>query len=333
MTTTIRRRAGLMGVTAALILVATACPVDPPGPTGPYHPEALTPGNKIHVVITGSDPNNFTIANPGGVAPFPADPAVATDLFLDTEGLGDPTSTVRLGPIATPTFHVGVFDGSALVKDLGPWALSAVFSADGSTLAFAETFSPTPNVVVYDTDDWSVRRTIAWDAATLGRPAVLDVSRDGSTIIISGSLPPTPGDQPDGTLFTASTSGTATPVAVAPAVPGGEVKYLPRITNGGRVAYWRQVVAATTTWELRTVGIDGTNPRTVTSFEAGGTGPGLAAEIGTGRLIAQIPVPGSTTLSDIVVYDDVAGATGALVADDIDVSSGLKGLTRLVTPA
>jgi hypothetical protein len=321
---------------AFAIITIVACAPPPEEPTSPYDHTALAPGNRIHLDVGGpGSPNNLIVANPGGVSPWPSDPAAAEDLRLDTLGLGDPTSGLRFGPIPTPTFHFGIFDADGeLQLDLGPDVGSTLFSADGSAFAVSHMFGPTPQVVIYDTDSLTVRRTIAWDETMPGRPAIADLSRDGSTILLRGSPPPPAfpgGPVEDLPMYTASTHGTDDPVLAVPS--SDEVKLEIRLTDAGRIAYFAEVVGPVTTWELRTVGLDGSDPRTLWTLPAVGIGVGLAAEIGTGRLIVEAPTPGSTSLSDLVVVDDAPVATRTPIATGVEISATLGGLTRLVTPA
>jgi len=328
-------RPGAYAAVAGLLLVAVACVPDPPGPTSPFDHTALAPGNRIHLDVGGpGSPDNVIVSNPGGVTSWPSDPAAELDLRGDTVGQGDPTSDLRVGPIATPTFHFGLFDGDGnLELDLGPDFGSTLFSADGSTFAIAHAYGPTPQVVIYDVDGLTVRRTIQWGDLP-GRPGIADLSRDGSTILLRGAAPPSsfPGEPvPDLPMYTVSTTGTDEPV---PAVPEtGEVKLEIRLTDADRIAYVAEVVGPTTTWELRTVGLDGSSPRTLASAPVLGIVPGVAAEIGTGRLVVEWPTAGSTSLSDLFVIEDSVAATRTPIASGVELSSNLVGLTRLVTPA
>lgn len=320
----------------AVLVVAGAC-VAPPEPSSPYRHRALAPGNRIFLDVGGpGSTDNLIVSNPGAVTSWPTDLAAAEDLRLDTLGLGDPTSQLRFGPIETPEFHFGIFDGpDDLVLDLGPDFGSTLFSADGSTFAVSNMFGPEPQVVIYDTGSLTVRRTIPWDVEALGRPTVVDLSRDGSTVLLRGSPPPPPfpgapvADMP---MYVASTEGDGEPVLAVPSTD--EVKFEIRLTSAGRIAYVAEVVGPTTEWELRTVGVDGSDPRTLWTVPAVGIGMRVAAEIGTGRLIVESPTPpGSSTLSDLHVVDDSPAATRQVVAEGVEISATLGGLTRLVVPA
>jgi len=329
-----RRAAGLIAMLA--IATAAACVPPPEEPTSPYDHTALAPGNRIYLDVGGpGSPDNLSVANPGGVTSWPSDPAAAEDLRLDTLGLGDPTSGLRFGLIPTPGFHFGIFDEEGeLQLDLGPDFGSTLFSADGSTFAVSHMYGPTPQVVIYDTDSLTVRRTIAWDEPMSGRPAIADLSRDGSTILLRGSPPPPQfpgGPVEDLPVYTASTSGTDDPVLAVPST--GEVKLELRLTGADRIAYVAEVVGPSNVWELRTVGLDGSDPRTLWTVPAFGVGFRVAAEIGTGRLIVEAPTPGSTSLSDLVVVEDSPAATRTPIATGVEISATLGGLTRLVTPA
>lgn len=331
-----RRRAARRGATAVLsvvVLAVTACGVPPAAPT--YRSDALSPGNRIHLDVGGpGSPDNLIVANPGGVSSWPADPVAAEDLRLDTLGLGDPTSDLRFAPLEGPSFQLGVVDGDGeVLVDLGPGISSMLFSADGSTFAVAAAFAPVPAVTIYDTEQLSVRRTIAWDTATLGLPSVVDLSTDGSTILLSGALGPVlpGGAAPDTTLYIAPTTGDDPPTVAGPGT--GELRFDLRLTSTGRIAYVAEVPGPTTTWQVRTVGPDGGDARTLLSFPATGIAPNLAAEIGSGRLVVEAPTSGSTTLSDLFTVEDSPSATRRTIASGVEISSTLGGLTRLVTPA
>ncbi len=316
-----------------LAAAVTACGVPPAPPT--YQSGALAPGNRIHLDVGGpGSPDNLVVANPGGVTGWPDDPEAAEDLRLDTLGLGDPTSDLRFAPLEGPTFHLGVVDGAGdVLIDLGPGISSMLFSADGSTFAVAAAFAPTPAVTIYDTESLSVRRTIAWDTAVLGLPVVVDLSRDGSAILLSGALGPVlpGGAAPDTSIHIASTTGDDPPTV---AVPGtGEVRFDVRLTSTGRIAYVAEVPGATTTWQVRTIDADGGDLRTLLSVPANGIAVNLAAEIGTGRLVVEAPTAGSTTLSDLFTIEDTPAAVRRTIASGVELSSTLGGLTRLVTPA
>lgn len=324
-------RRAAVAVLVGVVAVSASCGPPPPEPT--YRPGALSSGNRIYLDVGGpGSPANLTLANPGGVSPWPADPELAEDLRLDTLGLGDPTSDLRFGPILEPSFHLGIFDGDGtLLLDLGPDFGSTLFSADGSTFAVSKMFGPDPSVVVYDTDTLTVRRSIPWDADALGRPTVVDLSRDGSTILLRGA-PGSPFDPPaSAPVFVAATHGDDAPTVAVP--PMDEVTYEFRLTSGDRIAYVAEVVGPSTRWELRTIGTDGTDPRTLLTVPAFGVAVNLAAEIGTGRVIVEAPAPGSTVLSDLYVIDDSPQATRRAIARGVDISSTLGGLTRLVLPA
>jgi hypothetical protein len=329
-----RRRCATTAVAlVAVVAIGAACGPPPPEPT--YRPGALSPGNRIYLDVGGpGSAANLTIANPGGASPWPADPAHAEDLRLDTLGLGDPTSDLRFGPVAEPSFHFGIFDGDGtLLLDLGPDFGSTLFSADGSTFAVSNMFGDDPSVVVYDTASLSVRRTFAWDRETLGRPTVVDLSRDGSTILLRGahevSAPWSP--VPDSPVMVATTSGDDPPSIAVPST--GESKFDIRLTSTGRIAYVAEVIGAKTTWQLRTVAPDGTDQRTLLEVPAEGPAVNVAAEIGTGGLVVEAPSAGSTVLSDLFTVDDTPTATRRTIARAVEISSTLGGLTRLVTPA
>jgi hypothetical protein len=327
------RSAGLRAAVLLTVVVAVAGACGPPPPQPTYRATALASGNRIHLDVGGpGSPDNLIVSNPGGVTSWPSDPAAAEDLRLDTLGLGDPTSDLRFAPIEEPSFRFGIFDGDGdLVLDLGPDFGSTLFSADGSTFAVSKMFGPDPSVVVYDTDTLTVRRSIPWDADALGRPTVVDLSRDGSTILLRGA-PGSPFDPPaSAPVFVAATHGDDAPTVAAP--PMDEATYEFRLTSGDRIAYVAEVVGPSTRWELRTIGTDGTDPRTLLTVPAFGVAVNLAAEIGTGRVIVEAPAPGSTVLSDLYVIDDSPQATRRAIARGVDISSTLGGLTRLVLPA
>ena len=131
-------------------------------------------------------------------------------------------------------------------------------------------------------------------------------------------------------MYVASTSGSDEPVLAVPSTD--EVKFEIRLTTADRIAYVAEVPGATTQWELRTIGLDDTNPRTLWTVPAYGVGLRVAAEIGTGRLIVEAPTPGSTSLSDLWVIDDSAEAPRTAIAHGVELSATLGGLSRLVTP-
>jgi hypothetical protein len=319
-------------VLVGVVAVSASCGPPPPEPT--YRPGALSSGNRIYLDVGGpGSPANLTLANPGGVSPWPADPELAEDLRLDTLGLGDPTSDLRFGPILEPSFHLGIFDGDGtLLLDLGPDFGSTLFSADGSTFAVSNMFGDDPSVVVYDTDTLKERRRFAWDRDLWGRPTVVDLSRDGSTILLRGAPDaPLPGSPvPDTPILVAATSGDDPPSVAVPST--GEVKFDIRLTSTGRIAYVAEVPGATTSWQLRTVAPGGADQRTLLSVPAAGAAINVAAEIDTGRLVVEAPTPGSTTLSDLFTIDDTPAATRRTIALGVEISSTLGGLTRLVTP-
>lgn len=326
------RRSAAAALSVAALAVA-ACGVPPAAPT--YRSDALSPGNRIHLDVGGpGSPDNLIVANPGGVSSWPVDPVAAEDLRLDTLGLGDPTSDLRFAPLEGPSFHLGVVDGDGdVVLDLGPGITTLLFSGDGSAFAVSAALVPAPSVVVYDTASMTVRRTIEWDTAAFGLPSVVDLSRDGSTLLISGAAGPVlPGDPaPESTVHVAATTGDEPPTLVLAA--SGEARSDVRLTATGRIAYLAEVPGPTTTWQLRTVDPDGGDPRTLLSFPATGIAPNLAAEIGSGRLVVEAPSAGSSTLSDLFTVEDGPSATRRTIASGVEISSTLGGLTRLVTPA
>lgn len=330
------RRAARGSAIAALSVAAlavTACGVPPAPPT--YRSDALSPGNRIHLDVGGpGSPDNLIVANPGGVSSWPADPVAAEDLRLDTLGLGDPTSDLRFAPLEGPSFHLGVVDGDGeVLLDLGPGVASLLFSADGSTFAVGAALAPTPAVIVYDTASLTVRRTIEWDTATFGLPSVVDLSRDGSTVLLSGAAGPVlpGGPAPATTIHVAPTAGDEPPTLVLAGTD--EVRSDVRLTATGRIAYLAEVPGPTSTWQVRTLGADGGAPRTLVSFPAAGIAPNLAAELGSGRLVVEAPTAGSSTLSDLFTVEDSPSATRRTIASGVEISSTLGGLTRLVTPA
>lgn len=318
-----------LAAVAILAVVATACPVDPPAPTSPYHPEALAPGNKIF--LNGLPRGGGTIlANPGGVTAYPTDAAAGRAVYFDSTLAGSPTSGDHVWTITTNTpATFGIFDGNDQLRlDLGPNTLSWLYSADGSTFGVSRYSTVDPIgawVDIYDAVTLTLRRSFTWPAGG-GFPMIHDLSRDGSRVILRGSdLGFFSIDRP---LLTATTSGTDPLVPVVAST--GEEKLAFRLTGAGRVVYSAYRPYQHPAYELRSIALDGSDARVLTTYDQAPGGLQTAPEIGSGRVLVQMAVAGSSSVWQVVAIEDSAAATQTVV---IDSNEAELDLARYVAPA